>query len=94
MKGQVMSRQATDEVADVRDVLRHWAEELLEEPDVSLEDNFLDRGGHSLLAVELSVRIEERFGAPINMRVLFENSIREVADELAGRCRQAGDETS
>lgn len=59
-----------------------WATELLEEP-ATAEDNFLDLGGHSALALELSDRIKERFGAEVDIQVLFEQSLGEVASEVA-----------
>jgi acyl carrier protein len=79
-------RLAVDDEAlqgDVRHLLLQWVGELLGDPQVRLEDNFLDLGGHSMLAVELSRRAQERLGAPCDMRVLFESSLSQVADQLS-----------
>jgi acyl carrier protein len=62
--------------------IRSWTAELLGEPDVDLTENFLDLGGHSLLAIQLSRRCEQRFGRPIDMRVLFESALADVAVQL------------
>lgn len=39
-----------------------WVRETLDDPDISGNDNFLDAGGNSLLAVELLSRFENKFG--------------------------------
>ena len=80
----------TTEMPDVDAVaaaIRSWAAELLDEPGVDLTENFLDLGGHSLLAIQLSRRCEQRFGRPIDMRVLFESSLADVAVQLRDTLR-------
>ncbi|GCD44446.1 phosphopantetheine-binding protein [Streptomyces paromomycinus] len=67
---------------EARSLIPAWATELLEEP-ATLEDNFLDLGGHSVLALELSNRIKERFGAEVDIQILFEKNLAEVASEVA-----------
>lgn len=47
--------------------------ELLGVDDVSDEDDFFDRGGHSLLTLQLTLRIEERLGRKLTMRDMFEH---------------------
>ncbi|MFB7745351.1 phosphopantetheine-binding protein [Streptomyces sp. NPDC056132] len=69
-------------LADSQSLILAWATELLEEP-AAAEDNFLDLGGHSVLALELSDRIKERFGVEVDIQVLFEQSLGEVASEVA-----------
>ncbi|MER7461277.1 phosphopantetheine-binding protein [Streptomyces sp. NPDC097981] len=59
-------------------LILEWSTELLEEPTAS-EDNFLDLGGHSALALELNDRIKERFHVEADMQILFERSLGEVA---------------
>ena len=73
-----------DEVAEV---LRLRAAELLAEPGVELGDNFLDLGGHSLMALDLSKEMERRFGAPIDIRLLFEESFAAVAEDIAAQAQ-------
>ncbi|GAA2995910.1 hypothetical protein GCM10020229_05490 [Kitasatospora albolonga] len=67
-----------EQLAEAQALILAWAEELLEEP-VTTEDNFLDLGGHSALALELGNRINERFGVELDIEVLFEDSLGKVA---------------
>ncbi len=53
--------------------------------DVSLDDNFFDVGGHSLLGTQLVMRVRRTFGARITLRDVFEADT--VAD-LAGRIEE------
>ena len=57
--------------------------EILGEPSLELRDNFLDVGGHSLLAIELSDRVDERFGKELSMRRLYEERLQDVVDDMA-----------
>ncbi|WP_274918736.1 non-ribosomal peptide synthetase [Streptomyces sp. WZ-12] len=45
--------------------------EVLGVPEMGLDDDFFEAGGHSLLAVKLAQRIEDRFGTRLSMRALF-----------------------
>jgi hypothetical protein len=83
------STEAAENRADLENVILAWVTELLEEPSVSLDDNFLDLGGHSMLAVTLDERIRARFGVNVDMRVLFGARIRETVADLADRIRYA-----
>jgi hypothetical protein len=67
-----------------------WVADMLDEPQASAADNFLDLGGHSMLALQLSRRAEENFGLGYDMRVLFEESLAATAADLAARMRDAG----
>jgi acyl carrier protein len=59
---------------------RIWAQ-LLRLSEVSLDDNFFALGGHSLLAIELVCRIENEFGAVLDVEdVLSTGSLRELTD--------------
>ena len=53
--------------------LCHIFEEVLALPRVSLQDNFLDLGGHSLQATQLIGRIREQMQVELHLRELFEN---------------------
>jgi len=53
---------------------------------VSIEQNFLDVGGHSLLAIEIIVRFQEAFGVRLSLREFFENAtIAGLARAIASR---------
>ncbi|MGW4898059.1 amino acid adenylation domain-containing protein [Kitasatospora sp. NPDC004240] len=53
-----------------RTVARIWSE-LLEVPQVGLEDNFFQLGGYSLLMTELAKRLHEATGTPVVLADLF-----------------------
>src|SRR5882724_8750712 len=53
------------------EVLAQIWEELLGLERVGVHDNFFERGGHSLLAVLLMSRIEQRFGRSLPLATLF-----------------------
>ncbi|HML16157.1 MAG TPA: non-ribosomal peptide synthetase [Bryobacteraceae bacterium] len=46
--------------------------EILNIPEVGLDDNFFLLGGHSLLGTQLVLRVRQRFGVPLTLRDLFE----------------------
>ncbi|HEY8207799.1 MAG TPA: amino acid adenylation domain-containing protein [Myxococcaceae bacterium] len=48
-----------------------WAE-LLELPRVGRADNFFERGGHSLIAIQIVSRVRRAFGVELPVRALFE----------------------
>ncbi|MFF4139611.1 acyl carrier protein [Streptomyces mirabilis] len=74
------SRDGRDPVVVERMVVE-WAAEILEEP-ASAQDNFLDLGGHSMLAADLNQRVLDTFGAELDLQLLFEKSIGEAADSI------------
>ncbi|HET8796191.1 MAG TPA: non-ribosomal peptide synthetase, partial [Thermoanaerobaculia bacterium] len=49
--------------------------ELLKQPRVGRRDNFLLMGGHSLLMMQLAVRIREKFGIDLPLRTIFETPV-------------------
>ncbi|GHF31668.1 hypothetical protein GCM10010218_10670 [Streptomyces mashuensis] len=73
------------EPAEAERLIVGWAAEILEEPETTAGDNFLDLGGHSMLALELNQRVLEKFGVEFDMQVLFERSLGEVAAHVAER---------
>ena len=64
------------------DLLRIWSR-LLESTDLSIDDDFFDKGGDSLLATEMMLELERLIGKSIPETLLFETStIRTLADRL------------
>jgi amino acid adenylation domain-containing protein len=58
----------TEEEAQLCDM---WAD-VLNVDRVGIEDNFFDRGGHSLLAMRVTSRVPQAFGVELPVRALFE----------------------
>ncbi len=77
------------QIVDPKELAVAWVGEVLEESGVSAEDNFLDLGGHSVLALELSGRVKERFGVDLDIQILFENSIGEAFADAMNRAESA-----
>jgi thioesterase domain-containing protein/acyl carrier protein len=73
-----------------RDEIEHglaeiW-KEILGENHIGVRDSFFDRGGHSLLAARLFMRIQETFGASLPVATLFhEPTIEHLAKQLRHR---------
>jgi amino acid adenylation domain-containing protein len=65
-------------------------EELLRCRPVGIHDNFFDRGGHSLLAAQLLVHVEEKFGRRLPLASFFQCAT--IAD-LAGLIRSCAPAT-
>jgi len=53
-----------------RRVLALW-QEMLGRDDIGVEDDFFARGGHSLLAMRLVIRLQEAFGVDLSLARLF-----------------------
>ncbi|MCU0286108.1 MAG: condensation domain-containing protein, partial [Acidobacteria bacterium] len=50
---------------------------------ISVEDNFFDLGGHSLMAVNLIAKIQKELGTKISLAELFKNpTIRKIAESI------------
>ena len=56
----------------VEEKLLAMVKELLDNPDISVEDNFFLAGGHSLLGMQLIIRLRNAFGLDLTLRQLFE----------------------
>lgn len=78
---QAEDTRATDDDLDAveRRLMAIW-EEVLAASDLGPEDDFFERGGHSLSATRVVARIRDRFGVDIGLRLLFERSrLRDLA---------------
>jgi thioesterase domain-containing protein len=63
-----------------RQVLEVWRD-VLHRPQLGVEDNFFDVGGHSLLAVKLFARLERILGRKMPLAALFQApTVRQFAD--------------
>lgn len=72
-------RQPSDPTAQA--VAEIWGE-LLELDRIGLDDRFFEIGGHSLLAMEVVARIEERLGVRPEPRSLFFMTLEELAESI------------
>lgn len=82
-KANLANQTETEEIAPRNDTEQRlvslWRELLKHDPR-SLDESFLDAGGHSLLAMQLVGRIEAVFGRKLPLATLFQHgTIRELA---------------
>jgi acyl carrier protein len=62
---------------------RIWTE-VLELDRVGVNDNFFDFDGDSLLAIQITARIRQHFGAALEMRTVFQApTIAQLAERIA-----------
>jgi pimeloyl-ACP methyl ester carboxylesterase len=67
------------------EMLRIWSR-LLESSDLSIDDDFFDKGGDSLLATELMLELQQFAGGPLPNSLLFESStVRSLAERLSAK---------
>ena len=67
------------------DILRIWSR-LLETSDLSIDDDFFDKGGDSFLATELMLELRQVTGKALPDSLLFESStVRSLAQRLSER---------
>ncbi|MFJ3939819.1 amino acid adenylation domain-containing protein [Streptomyces parvus] len=62
------------------------AARVLEVPTVAPDDNFFDRGGHSVLAVRLAKAVRDDWGMNLSVRAIFERpTMAELSDLLTAK---------
>lgn len=80
-EGGGRQRAAVRSTTELR-LLALWRQ-LLNKPDVGVQDDFFQHGGHSLLAVQLVARIERDFGRSMPVSALFpQATVARVARKL------------
>jgi acyl carrier protein len=63
-------------------LLTMW-KRMLKSDDVSLDDDFFEKGGDSLLAMDVSLELQKLVGRPLPESLLFESpTIRELAKRV------------
>jgi FkbH-like protein len=69
-----------------RRLLGLWIE-ILQRPDITVNDNFFDLGGHSLLAVLLLMRVKEELGVELSVDDVYSGTLtlRELAQTIEQR---------
>jgi hypothetical protein len=60
-----------------------WLQEELEDDSITLEDNFLDVGGNSYLAMQLAEMLYSESGFKLDMRRLYEVTLGEALDDTS-----------
>ena len=66
-----------------RTIARIW-QDILDIPNVGLETNFFDHGGHSLLLLRVQDRIKEEIGVDVTTTILFNHpTVESLASRLA-----------
>jgi len=59
-------------------------------PEIGVSDNFFAMGGHSLLAAQLTSRINRELDAALSLRALFDGPTVEKLAQMVDRSRQEG----
>lgn len=65
--------ELTGAAADAAAIISAMVTELLDLPEVGVDDNFFWLGGHSLFGAQLITRMERRFGVELARRDVFDN---------------------
>lgn len=85
---EMMSEEAPDRSAQFEtrlheDLIQIWRK-ILKREDISIDDDFFEKGGDSLLAMDFSVEFERSTGKTLPEAILFDApTIREMAKQLA-----------
>jgi thioesterase domain-containing protein/acyl carrier protein len=64
-------------------------QEVLNQPSISIRDNFFERGGHSLLAVRLLSRVRRELNVELPLSVFFKQQ-QPTIEQMAAYLRQQG----
>ena len=86
LTGSTPAEQYVAPRTPVEETLARVFGELLDSDPVGVEDNFFERGGHSLLAVRLASRVRDAFGVEIPLETIFQRpTISGLAAAVAGK---------
>jgi amino acid adenylation domain-containing protein len=67
----------------VEKILAEIVTKLIGLDQLSIEDNFFDLGGHSLMAAQLIAKVRDRFGVELPLQVVFESpTIAQLSTEI------------
>ncbi|MFJ8661914.1 amino acid adenylation domain-containing protein [Streptomyces sp. NPDC093795] len=84
LNGTLHAARSRGPRSPLEQILRTLFVEVLGVADVGIDDDFFDRGGHSLSAVRLLSRVRSVLGAEISIRTFFENpSVAGLAEAFA-----------
>lgn len=64
--------------ADIEASTIAWLGRALDDDTISADDNFLELGGHSLMAMDLNLWLNETYGLELDVRMLFEDALGKV----------------
>jgi acyl-coenzyme A synthetase/AMP-(fatty) acid ligase/acyl carrier protein len=95
--GPGTSDTVSDAEADLDESVARIVAQVLKVPAIGPDENFLLKGGHSLLAAQVVARLAERFEVEISLRSLFDNPTPRgmaalVEDELVAQVLALGDD--
>lgn len=74
-KNNLTAQQSNHIVGKVEETLAHIWRNILNVSNISLQDNFFDIGGHSLLAISLAKKIEDTFDIKFDATAIFSTPI-------------------
>ncbi|MDY0007625.1 MAG: non-ribosomal peptide synthetase, partial [Spongiibacteraceae bacterium] len=77
-------RQMTPPRSDAERALAEIWREVLKVADIGIDSYFFDIGGHSLLAMEVMLRVKQRFGVALHPRELILNTLEQLAAQITG----------
>ena len=76
--------EVVDGVEQLRSEILRICSRLLESTDLTVDDDFFDKGGDSLLATELMLELRQLTGKALPDSLLFESStVRSLAQRLS-----------
>ena len=57
-----------------------WLRNVIQDDDITGDDKFLEAGGHSMMATQLSTWLADKHGVEIDIAVLFQSTIEQTAE--------------